>query len=119
MKMKVSRKQKQALDLGVIFSAASLAVCFLITACRKRSIRAAIGAVLTAAGGMGYWAVTDESVKRYKKQPTEETLFTEEECRAAAAHVRRVLGGRHDEQAPPSVLKEIPRDEEATEDDFE
>ena len=119
MKVKVSRKQKQALELGVIFSAAALAVSFLITACRKRSICAAIGAILSAGCGIGCLAATDEGVKRYKKQSAEEKLFTEEECRASRAHVRRVLGGRHDEQVPPRVLREIPRDEEATEDDFQ
>lgn len=117
--MKFSRKQKQALDLGVILSAAVLAVSFLITACRKRSISAAIAAVFSAGCGLGYLAATDTAHQWHKKQPVEEKLFTDEECRAAEAHVRRVLGGRHDEQAPPPVLREIPRDEETTEEDFQ
>jgi hypothetical protein len=115
--MKASRKQKQVLDLGVILAAASLAVSFLITACRKRSIRAAVGAILSAGCGVAL-TVARDGTGQYRKQPAEEKLFTDEECRAARAHVRCVLGGRHDEQAPPRVLREIPRDEEATEEDF-
>ena len=116
--MKATRKQEQMLQLGVILSAAALAVSFLITACRKRSLRAAIVAVLAAGCGVGGVRLASGGGRRHGV-PDEERLFTDEECRAAEAHVRRVLGGRHDEQVPPRVLREIPRDEEATEEDFQ
>ena len=119
MKLKVNRKQKKALDLGAILAAATLTVSFLITACRKRSIRAALCAVLSAGCGAVCLAASGTGMARFKKHPDEEKLFSDEECRAAQAHVRRVRGGRHDEQIPPRVLRDIPRDEDATEDDFQ
>ena len=47
-------------------------------------------------------------------------LFDEAECREADAHIRQVLGGaRRGGEAAPRMLREIPRDEEATEADFQ
>ena len=72
--------------------------------------------LLAAAGGVaGYLLLTDPKQHRHDRG---EELFTAEECREADAHIRSVLGGRQGE-AIPSVLREIPRDEEATEADFQ
>jgi|GEM_PF-2035023 len=126
--MKLTRRQKETVGFSMIFSAITLMVSFAVIACRKRSILAALAAVAAAEGVTGYLLLTDpkprKSCRARKGQKcadkeAEEELFDAEECREADAHIRQVLGGRHNEEAAPRVLREIPRDEDATEADFQ
>ena len=123
--MKLTRKQKETVGFSMLFSALVLMISFVVTACRRRSILAALAAIAAAEGVTGYLLLTDPQPakprKRKKKVPEgeEEELFDEQECREADAHIRRVLGGKQGEEAAPSVLREIPQDEDATEADFQ
>lgn len=122
--MKLSRRMKETLGLSMLISAVGLVVTFVAVACRKRSLLSAIA--LLAAGELAVGAYLVESTaptsrarKARAAAPGAEELFTDAECREANAHIRNVLCGRHEEEAAPRVIREIPRDEEATEADFQ
>lgn len=116
--MKLTRRQKDTLGFGMLISAVGLVITFIALSCRKRSVFAALAAMAVAEGAAGYLLWTDPNVKKGRKQ-SEEELFTEEECREADAHIRQVLRGKQEEETARRVLREIPRDEDATEADFQ
>ena len=112
----------------MLISALVMMVSFLVLAFRKRSIWAALLAIAAAEGVAGYLLLTDPkpAKPRHGKRRAivalddDEELFDETECREADAHIRQVLGGtRRGGEAAPRMLREIPRDEEATEADFQ
>ena len=125
--MKLTRRQKETVGLSMVFSAITLMISFIVMAVRRRSILAALAAVAAAEGVAGYLLLTDPKPAKSRKRSKsgkgtdkeEEELFDEEECREADAHMRRVLGGKHGGEVAPRVLREIPRDEDATEADFQ
>ena len=125
--MKLTRKQKDVIGLSMLISAILLTVTFLVVAIRKRSIWAALAAVLAAEGVVGYWLLAEPKTRKLRKRRCQraliplddEELFDEEECLEADARIRKVLGGKHGGEAAPRVLREIPRDEDATEADFQ
>ncbi|MBQ8357480.1 MAG: hypothetical protein IJX39_06690 [Clostridia bacterium] len=116
--MKLTRRQKETAGLSMLISAGTLTVTFIILSCRKRSVPAALAALAAAETSAAYLLLTEPKPRKHKKG-TEEELFSDEEYRAAGEHIRHVLGGRHDEEVAPRVLREIPRDEDATEADFQ
>ena len=116
--MKLTRKQKDRIGLGALISAVVLTVTFITLSFRKRSILAALAAMAMASGAVGGLLLTDSDAQSRAKHGEEE-LFDEQECREADAHIRRVLGGKQGEETAPSVLREIPQDEDATEADFQ
>ena len=122
--LKLTRKSKEELGVSMLISAFSLVIGFIVLACRKKSIAAAVLALATAEGVVGAALLSDAASRRRAKSARrraddeELELFDDAECRTATAHMRSVLGGRHDEGEPASILREIPRDEEATEKDF-
>ena len=116
--MKLSRRQKENIGFSMLISAIGLVITFITLACRKRSIFAAFAAMAVAEGALGYLLLTDPDPRKSKKHGEEE-LFTEEECREADAHIRQMLRGKQDGEATRKILKEIPRDEDATEADFQ
>ena len=121
--MKLTRRMKETLGISMLISAVGLVVTFVAVACRKRSLLAAIA--LLAAGELVAGACLVEDAKpasrarKAKNALSEEELFTDAECREAHAHIRNVLCGRHEEEPAPRVIREIPRDEDATEADFQ
>ena len=126
--MKLTRRQKEAIGFSMLISALVMMVSFLVLAFRKRSIWAALLAIAAAEGVAGYLLLTDPkpAKPRHGKRRAivalddDEELFDETECREADAHIRQVLGGtRRGGEAAPRMLREIPRDEEATEADFQ
>ena len=127
--MKLTRRQKEAIGFSMLISALVMMVSFLVLAFRKRSIWAALLAVAAAEGVAGYLLLTDPMPAKHRKGrrkkaivalDADEELFDEAECREADAHIRQVLGGaRRGGEAAPRMLREIPRDEEATEADFQ
>ena len=116
--MKLTRRHKDPIGLGMLISAVGLVITFIVLSCRKRSIFAALAAMAMAEGAAAYLLLTDPNPRLVGKNSTEE-LFTEEECREADAHIRQVLRGKQEEEAARRVLKEILRDEDATEADFQ
>ena len=122
--MKLTRRQKETVGFSMLFSAITLMISFIVIACRRRSILAALAAIAAAEGVAGYLLLTDPQPNKPRKRKKaaegdEEELFDEQECREADAHIRRVLGGKQGEETAPSVLREIPQDEDATEADFQ
>ena len=122
--MKLTRRQKETIGFSMLFSAIVMVISFIVIAFRRRSFLAALAAVAAAEGAAGYLLLTDPQPCKPRKrkkaaEADEEELFDEQECREANAHIRRVLGGKQGEEAAPSVLREIPRDEDATEADFQ
>ncbi|MBR6728507.1 MAG: hypothetical protein IKM08_09975 [Clostridia bacterium] len=117
--MKLTKRMKEALGLSMLISAATLVVTFVVLSCKKRSILAALATMAAAEGACGALLLAERRIKRVQSEPCEDELFTEEECREANIRMRGVLGSRHNEDAAPRVLREIPRDEEATEADFQ
>ena len=123
--LKLTRKAKEALGISMLISATTLVVSFIVLACRKKSIAAAVLALAAAEGAAGAILLSDATSRRRAKSARRRAdaealeLFDPEESRTAAAHMASVLGGRHDEGEPASILREIPRDEEATEEDFQ
>ncbi len=117
--MKLTRRQKETIGFSLLLSAAVPTAALLLTVGRRRGLPMALAAAAAVQGVAGYLFLTDPKPAARKKNPPEERLFTDSECRMAEAHIRRVLGGRHDEEAAPRVLREIPRDEDATEEDFQ
>lgn len=91
---------------------------------RKHSFLAAFSLLAAAEGAAGLWLLLDgKSTPRkacgtcHDRDEEEDELFSEEECRVADAHIRSVLGG-DDEEEGGVTLREVPRDEDATEADF-
>ncbi|MBQ8341639.1 MAG: hypothetical protein IJY22_04600 [Clostridia bacterium] len=117
--MKLTKRVKETLGLSMLISAASMAVLFVVLSCKKRSILAALATLAAVEGGIGAWLLSEQRMKKLRNQSCEDELFDEEECREAERRMRGVLGSRHNEDAAPRVLREIPRDEEATEADFQ
>lgn len=123
--LKLTRKAKEMLGISMLISATSLVIGFIVLAYRKKSIAAAVLALAAAEGVTGAVLLSDATSRRRarsarRRADAEELeLFDDAECRAATAHMQSVLGGRHDEGEPASMLREIPRDEEATEADFQ
>ena len=117
--MKLTKRMKEALGLSMVISAVSMAVIFVVLSCKKRSILAALATMAAVEGGIGAWCLSERRMKRLRNQPCEEELFDEAECRDAERRMRGILGSRHNDDAAPRVLREILRDEDATEADFQ
>ena len=116
--MKLTRKQRDTLGLGMLISAVGLVITFIVLSCRKRSVLAALAAMALAEGSLAYLLLTDPDPRIVKKNGEEE-LFTDEECREVDARIRQTLRGKSEVEATRKVLKEIPMDEDATEADFQ
>ncbi len=121
------RRLREILGISAVLSALSLCITFIVLAVRKKSVWQAILALAAAEGAVGAAVLlTKEYVKNSTKpalddeELDDEELFDEEECEEAELRVRSVLGGRRDEESAgaPSARREVPRDEEATEEDF-
>ena len=112
----LSKRTKETLGLSMLISAASLSATFLVLNCKKRGALMALAAV---EGGIGAYLLAEHRVRRAREQSCEDELFDEAECREAERRMRGVLGSRHNDDAAPRVLREILRDEEATEADFQ
>ena len=125
--MRLTDKIKEALGLSMLFSAVSLAIAFVVLSIRKRSVLAALAALAAAQGVAGLWLLVDGKSKRglhddWVQRPAAQEdveLFSDEECEQADAHIRQVLCGKREGREPVRILREIPRDEEATEADFQ
>lgn len=127
MKLKKYTKDMM-LATTLALSAVVFTVVFIVTAIRKKSLWQAMLALTGAgcavgatflAGGRRLFAPTDCAEQDTPEDDGAE-LFEGDACEAAEVRLRHVLGGERDgETAPaPSVRREIPRDEEATEADF-
>lgn len=116
--MKLTRKQRDTLGLGMLVSAVGLVITFIVLSCRKRSVLAAFAAMALAEGSLAYLLLTDPDPRKVRRDGEDE-LFTEAECREADAHIRQTLRGKQEAEAARKVLKEIPMDEDATEADFQ
>ena len=117
--MKLTKRMKEALGLSMLISAASLAVTFVVLCCKKRSLLAALVAMAALEGGVGACLLAERRMRRVRESTCEDELFDESECREAERRMRGVLGSRHNDDAAPRVLREILRDEDATEADFQ
>jgi len=123
--MKLSQRLKENLGISMLISAISLVFTFLVLAMRKKSLLQAMLVFAAAEGTVGALLVTERERKKEraeaaaKEEPEE--LFDEEESREAELRVRSVLGGQRDDEYEdvPAVRREIPRDEDATEADFQ
>ena len=128
--MRMKQRLKDALGISLIVSAFSLCITFLVLSFKKKSIWGAILALAAAEGAVGSYLVLDNVWQKgsTKASPMEaeaveidgEELFDAAESAAAELRVRSVLGGKQEGEVAvsPSVRREIPRDEEATEADF-
>ena len=128
--MRMKQRLKDALGISLIVSAFSLCITFMVLTFKKKSIWGAILALAAAEGALGSYLLLDNVWQKgsVKASPTEdivpgvegEELFDADESVAAELRVRSVLGGKQEGEvaAIPSVRREIPRDEEATEADF-
>ena len=120
---KLNRRTKEALGISMMISAFSMTIAFLVLAVRKRSFLAAFSLLAAAEGTAGLWLLLDgrstpkKVCRACETEQEEEELFDEEECRVANAHIRSVLGGDDEDEGGLSV-REVPRDEDATEADF-
>lgn len=117
--MKLTTRMKEALGLSMLISAASLVVTFVVLSCKKRSVIAALAAMAAVEGAWGACLLSKKKMEKARSEAREDELFNEEECREAHVRIRGVLGNRHDQEVAPRVLREIPRDEDATEADFQ
>ena len=129
--MKLTRRNKEIVGISMLISAVSLLFTFISLACRKRSALTALAMLMAAEGAAGAALLVEEPVRRKRaarravKEAEEaeldgvEELFSEEEADEAAAHIRGELGGKEEESDGPRALREIPRDEDATEADFQ
>lgn len=114
--MELTKRTKEALGLSMLISAASLTATFAVMSCKKRGALMALAAV---EGGIGAYLLAERRMRRVREQTCEDELFDEAECREAERRIRGVLGSRHNDDAAPRVLREILRDEDATEADFQ
>ena len=123
--MKLSRRIKENLGISMLISAISLVFTFLVLAVRKKSLLQAMLVFAAAEGTVGALLVMERERQKEKAQAAAaeepEELFDEEESREAELRVRSVLGGQRDDEYEdtPAVRREIPRDEDATEADFQ
>lgn len=128
--------------MRMVVCALHLTITFLVLSFKKRSIWQAILLLASTGLTMATLLMPEEkleaSVAAHKKkkpapgeddeaaeleemmQPSDE-VFTEEECACAAEQIRETLsgGGLGETAAAPSARREIPRDEEASEADFQ
>lgn len=123
--MKLSKRIKENLGISMLISAISLVFTFLVLAVRKKSLLQAMLVFAAAEGTVGALLVMERERQKEKAQAAAaeepEELFDEEESREAELRVRSVLGGQRDDEYEdmPAVRREIPRDEDATEADFQ
>lgn len=137
--MKLSKRTKETIGISMLVSAISLVVTFLVLSARKRSFLQALLILAAAEGTAAGLLLADRAGKlpdvkevkaRLRKKsaeeeeaaPTEEEteLFDEQTGSEAEAEIKEVLGGwREEENAAPRARREVPRDEEATEQDFQ
>ena len=124
-----NKRLREIVGLSALISALSLCITFIVLSIRKKSVWQAILAIAAAEGAVGAaMLLTKDYVKSNTKsadpddeEPVDdEELFDEEECEEAELRVRSVLGGSADGETAgaPSARREVPRDEEATEEDF-
>ena len=126
--------------LRTVICALHLTITFLVLSVKKRSPWQAILLLASTGATMTALLLPEEKIKRAverttKKQVTsadeeseillsdeeviEEEIFTAEESARAEAEMRETLCGNNDEESvSPSAKREIPRDEEASEEDF-
>lgn len=140
---KCEKKMSPVAAMRLVVCALHLAVTFLVLSFKKRSPWQAI--VLLASTGitMGALLTPEEKLKvtvcrKAKKEASQDAqdgadedfeeminggdeIFTEEESAEAEARMRETLSGNSDEETvtAPSTKREIPRDEEASEADFQ
>ena len=129
--MKLTRRNKEIVGISMLISAVSLLFTFIVLTCRKRSALTALAMLMAAEGAAGAALLVEEPVRRKRaarraaKEAEEleidevEELFSEEEADEAAAHIRGELGSKDEETDSPRALREIPRDEDASEADFQ
>ena len=123
--MKLTKRIKENLGISMLISAISLVFTFLVLAVRKKSLLQAMLVFAAAEGTVGALLVMERERQKEKAEAAAneepEELFDEEESREAELRVRSVLGGQRDDEYEdtPAVRREIPRDEEATEADFQ
>ncbi|MBQ3483865.1 MAG: hypothetical protein IJA78_06825 [Clostridia bacterium] len=129
--MKLTRKNKEIVGISMLISAVSLLFTFITLACRKRSALTALAMLMAAEGAAGAALLVEEPVRRKRaarraaKEADEaaidevEELFSEDEADEADARIRGVLSDKEEESEGPRSLREIPRDEDATEADFQ
>ena len=126
--MKFTSKQKEVAGLSLMATACVLMVGSVACSLRKRSAAAAAPLAAAAAleGTAGLWLLVEGrsrvgekvSLAREQEYTAEDELFDQEAAKEADARMRGALCGRHDEGEPNRMLREIPRDEEASEEDF-
>ena len=123
--MKLTQRIKENLGISMLISAISLVFTFLVLAARKKSLLQAMLVFAAAEGTVGALLVLERERKKEQAEAAAneepEELFDEEESREAELRVRSVLGGQRDDEYEdtPAVRREIPRDEDATEADFQ
>lgn len=126
--MKFTSKQKEIAGLSLMATSCALMIGSVACSLRKRTAAAVAPLAAAAAleGTAGLWLLVEgrsrvgekSSLATQQEYTAEDELFDQETAAAAEARVRGVLCGRHDEGVPNRILREIPRDEEATEEDF-
>ena len=142
--MKKLKKCNPICALKTAVAALHLVVTFLVLSCKKRSVWQAI--LLMASTGLTLGVLLTPAEKLEKKLPrhgekacaegeeeaesdgadadaeeADEEFFTEEESAEMEERMRHALGGDRDGEtaAAPCAKREIPRDEEASEADFQ
>lgn len=124
-----NKKLREIVGLSAFVSALSLCITFIVLAIRKKSVWQAILAIAAAEGAVGAAMLLTKDYVKSNTKPADlaeedsvidDELFDDEEVEEAELHVRSVLGGSADGETAgaPSARREVPRDEEATEEDF-
>lgn len=141
---KCEKKMSVISAMRLVVCALHLTVTFLVLSFKKRSPWQAILLLASTGVTMGALLLPEEKLeatvarRKAKKTPAEpsedgadedfeemmngeDEIFTEEESIEAEAQMRETLSGNSDEEAAtaPSAKREIPRDEEASEADFQ
>ena len=97
--LKLTKRVKEALGISLLLSAISLVVSFIVLACRKKSLAAAVLALAATQGALGAVLLGDATSRRHAKKERrradeeEIELFDAATCRAATARVHRTLDG--------------------------
>ncbi|MBE6555125.1 MAG: hypothetical protein E7663_02655 [Ruminococcaceae bacterium] len=125
--MKLSQRKREIVGLSMLVSAVSLCVTFIVLSFRKKSVWQALLAIAAAECAVGSALLIKRERCRTVNAPVEEVsteeeeLFTPAEAAEAQLRIRSVLGGTREGEVAkaPSLRREIPRDEEATEADFQ
>lgn len=126
------RDTKRTLGLSMLISGVTVMASAIALAGKKSGVLGKVATVATVGGIAGVCLLTDVDEKIKERvvatrtavalpctDGTDDEMFTPAECRRAAAHIRSVLGGKHDDgEVIPRVRREVPRDEDASEDDF-